>query len=125
MKFRRYTSDDAEAVDEIYFRNNLGHNLPTVRNCLEIAVAEDDNGRIIGIGAFQLIPEYILVMDHQRSKREQVEALKGIMECGHTTARIHKFKEVYAFTEDLKFEDILKKHFGFTEAAKILRKEVD
>lgn len=125
MKIRKYRPSDAEKVDEIYERCHGHFNLPEIDKCLLMAVVENDNGEVIALGAFQVIPELILVLDNHRPKREQVAALKELLIAGDFTAALHGFNKVYAFPDSNKYADVLKKHFGFKDDKPILKKEVN
>jgi hypothetical protein len=65
-----------------------------------------------------------LILDTDKRKREQVEALKTLLVDGNSIARINKFRVVYAFPDSNKYADVLKKHFGFEDGHPILVKKV-
>lgn len=85
----------------------------------------EKDGEIIAFGAFQLIPEVIMVADNHRPKREQVEALTELLGIAEMLAKLHDFTEYYAFPDTSKFGDILKKHYGFEDCKPVLIKKVE
>lgn len=123
LEIRRYRPEDAAKIDEIYERCNSHFNRPDLNHCLELAVILLD-GKIVACGAFQVIPEVILILDNEIPKRKQVEALKMLLGAGEEIAKLYDFPEFYAFSEDDKFSDILKKHFEFDDGNHILIKKV-
>lgn len=125
MKIRNYRREDAGKIDEIYQRCGLNHNLPDISKCLGIAVVENDDGQIIALGALQLIPEAIMVLDHNRPKREQVEALKELDRASILTAKLNCYDEYYAFPDSDSYAGVLKKHFGYEDGNHILIKRID
>lgn len=125
MKVRRYKSSDAVKVDEIYNRCHGHYNLPDINRCLQMAVVENDEGEIIAFGAIQMLPELVLVLDNDRSKKEQVKALKELMSSGESILRLNGHSDAYAFPDSNTYSDILKKHFGFKDCQPLLIKKVD
>jgi len=125
MKIRAYNSNDAHKIDEIYSRCHGHFALPDLNHCLNLAVVEDDNGEIIAFGAFELIPELTLVLDTDKSKKDQVKALKELLIAGDFVANLHSFSSVYCFPDSTPYAEILKKHFGFENGNPILVKKVN
>jgi hypothetical protein len=125
MKVRKYKSEDAGKIDEIYQRCHGHFNLPDIKHCLSMAVVENDEGEIIALGAIQLILEAILVLDNDRPKREQVMALKELDRAATFTASLNDYSEYYAFPDSSLYSNILQKHFNFEEAEPILIKRIN
>ncbi len=124
IRIRSYKPSDAKIIDEIYERCGYSFNHPDISKCLRMAVIEC-NGKIIALGAFQLAPELILILDNQVSKKAQVEALKQLMTASDFTMSLEGFNAVYASPDSEKFSKILEKHFGFVERDKMLIKTLD
>lgn len=125
MKIRTYKPEDAETVDEIYNRCHGHFALPDINHCVSMAIVEDDEGKIIAFGAFELIPELTLVLDNQVSKRDQVKALKELLEAGSFIAKVNRFKQINVFPDSTVYAGILNKHFGFEMGRPIMTKVVE
>ena len=123
-RIRCYRPGDAAKVDEIYKRCHGHFNLPNIKHCISMAVIEKDD-EVIALGALQLIPEAILVLDKDRPKKEQVFALKELIETAVVMTKLKGFDEFYAFPDSNTYAGILKKHFGFQDGENILIKRID
>lgn len=125
MKVRRYRSSDAAKIDDIYTRCHGHFNLPDIDRCLQLAVVENDEGEVIALGVIQFLPEFVLVLDNDRPKREQVVALKELMDAGIKILRMNGYPEGYAFPDSNTYAGVLKKHFNFKDCQPLLIKKVD
>jgi hypothetical protein len=125
MKIRRYLPSDAEVIDNIYQRSDRDFNLPDLQHCLEVVIIENDEGKVIGLGAIQLLPELVLVLDTDRPQKEKVKALKELILAGELVAESHNFTEVYAFPDSNMYAGVLKKHFNFEDCNPLLIKRID
>jgi hypothetical protein len=125
MKIRPYKPSDAAIIDEIYSRSDRNFRLPDLYHCPKLAVIENDEGQVIGLGAIQMLPELVLVIDTDRPNREKVEALKGLMRLGIQLATADGFNEVYAFPDSKSYAGVLQKHFNFEECNPLLIKRID
>jgi hypothetical protein len=97
---------------------------PDLTHCHRIPVC-DVEGQVIGGGIFRDIPEAIIIIDKNRSRRNKVQAVKELVEEGIKITREFDHEGYHVFVQDKEFEDILTKHFGFKETVgKVLFKGV-
>lgn len=125
MKIRRYVPSDASVIDEIYQRSDRDFRLPDLKHCLELVVIENDEGQVIGLGAIQILPELVLVLDIDRPSKEKVTALKELVSTAELVASNYGFSEVYAFPDSKSYAGVLAKHFDFENCNPLMIKRLD
>jgi hypothetical protein len=124
MIIRKYTKDDAGAVDEIFDRCHRGNfNRPNLSHVLSAAVVEV-NGKIVGFGCLEAILEAVMIIDLDRSIIERVETLRQLLDAAKFITTDKGFERFYMFPSDESFKDMLINRFKMDTCSQILTCEV-
>ena len=125
MIVRKYRSDDYDAVMEIYQRCHNGNfNPPNLSNTVDNCVVEKD-GKVIAYGGLELLLECVLVLDKEVGKKDQVKALKLMVEVGDVSSKLKGFRGFYSFPQPESWLEILKRKFRFKDCPKLLYRSND
>lgn len=111
MKTRPPSWKDAGKIRELLDQSNSTFQGGPLFGTL---VAENGNG-VVGFAIVKALPEAVMALDKDASLRDKVEALKAfVYSAAHELAKMG-VTEFVMFTDDPKYEALLKKHFGFVE----------
>ena len=90
---------------------------------IDDCVVEADS-KTLALGTIRTLAELTLQLE-EGSKRNRVLAFHSIMKYGLGRAEVHGYKSVYVRVTDAKFEEVLKRHYGFSDVnGKYLVREV-
>lgn len=112
IEIRAAKDSDIQAVYELYAQNP-SHEFDPNRGVLDDAVVLKD-GRIIAYGMTKAFVEAVLVLDQKALKIEKSRALSALMNLAIATTRARGISDLYTFTKDPKFSNLLKEQFEFT-----------
>lgn len=123
----RYTKEsDVDEIDRIwktFYSNEFS--LPDLSNTIIHGVVETDKG-ITGFGMVKLMAEGLLILDQSVSDKVKMATLKELMIAQRVGVSKTNLTQIHAFVQDPRFANILKKHYGYTDAVgKALVLEVD
>lgn len=115
MMLRSPTKEDFVKVIEIY-RNNYNYHFDpfTPNSIIDDAVAVKD-GKIIAYGMVKVFAEAVFLADPTTLRIERSKALKALMELAEEKTKKANIKELYTFTSNGAFKNLLKEQFGFSE----------
>jgi len=126
MIIRKYTKDDASAVDEIFDKHHRGtFNRPNLSHVVSAAVMEANDGRIVGFGCLEAILEAVMIIDMDLSVAERIEVLRQLLNAAEFICRDKGFERFYMFPSDEIFADVLVNRFGMSKCSQILNRELD
>lgn len=110
---RPFTPADILQIDELWRANWQGRSsMPNRANSIVDAVIEHE-GEITAYGQVKLFAETMLFLDHRRSKRERVAALKLLMAEALQGVKALGIEETYAFIQDPSFARLISSRYGF------------
>lgn len=113
MIIRDLQNSDLEKIDIIYKKyHNSDFGIPDISNTISLKVAEKD-GQLVAFGMAKLVPELILVLDKSFPLKTKALALKEMIATGLKDCI--SFEQVHAFSPDIEYVELLKKHFNFVE----------
>lgn len=125
MIIRKYKPEDAEAIDEIYDRCHSGtFGQPNLDFVTSAAVVELD-GKIIGSGFIEMIPEITIIIDTDISVRSRYRMLKELLETAKFVGREKNLERFYMFPSSTPYMEELIKHFNFKQCSPILVCELE
>lgn len=110
------TKEDLKKIDDIYREYHQDQfYIPDLKHtvCHRVVKLEED---VIGFGMVKLFPEAILVLNKGRSHREQVMALKMLMNCAITQTWAAGHDYLHATVHNPEYSKLLSKHYGFKES---------
>lgn len=76
-------------------------------------VAEDDDGKVIGVCSLVTLLEGAFLLNKATPKRQRLTAMKLLIETGSTAAKSLGYDIVHGFVEDKLVERTLRKKFNF------------
>ena len=104
MIIRKYTKEDAAAVDEIYDNWHRGtFSRPNLSHVLSAAVIEDNDGKIVGFGCLEAILEAVMIIDGSLSMKDRGEVLRQLIDAAKFITDKNGFDRFYIFPSDEHF----------------------
>lgn len=117
MIIRQFTTDDFNGLDKTwqkFHKDDFG--LPPYDHVLTALVSENRDG-VVGYGFCVILPELIVVMNRDRPVKDRVDAIMGMAEKNKKFMAKMDYEVQYCLVHDQKFENLLTKRCGFSQAA--------
>lgn len=112
IQIRTAQDTDFKQIFELY-RQNPTYEFNPRCGVLDDAVVTKD-GKVIAYGMTKAFVEAVLVLDQNALKIEKSKALSALMNLAIATTRVRGISDLYTFTKDEKFSNLLKEQFEFT-----------
>lgn len=112
IQIRAAQDTDFKQIFELY-RQNPTYEFNPRCGVLDDAVVTKD-GKVIAYGMTKAFVEAVLVLDQNALKIEKSKALSALMNLAIATTRVRGISDLYTFTKDEKFSNLLKEQFEFT-----------
>ena len=126
MIIRKYTKDDAAAVDEIYDKHHRGtFGRPNLSHVLSAAVMESNDGKIVGFGCLEAILEAVMIIDMDLRVAERIEVLRQLLDAAKFITRDKGFDRFYTFPSNEIFMDFLIRRYNMNQCSALLTCELD
>lgn len=111
MVIRPFQMSDLAIIEDIHNRYYANQGLDPINAAQAYAdIVADKDGKLAAYGLNRLLSEAVMVLDHSLPIKDKVKALSLLMEEAKSKC-CHEL--LYTRTQDLQFEAILCKHFGF------------
>ncbi len=120
MIVRSYRDSDLKRVDEIWKKfYSTEFCLPDLSNTITHAIIEND-GIITGFGEVKLFAEALMVIDKDQSLRVKTDTARALIYKGINDSTSAGLRQLHVSVHDLRFAEVMEKHFGFERVKDII-----
>lgn len=127
MKVRRYRPSDLEEISKLWEKHHShSFSLPPLNPSIIDCVVEDSEGKIVAFGNLKIYAEAVMIMDHDRSRKDLAVAFQRCMDVAIMGAQKSGISEIHAVAQDADFADVLRNKYDFVNVVgEHLVREVD